>query len=103
MDLLMRRRPPPRAVSGAFLVLGALGWAGAALVPAGCYAPQKPPCAFSCEVDGLCPQDFSCGTDGLCHRAGATGACDLTPPVDSGVEGGADAGIVDGVDGADAF
>lgn len=96
----MKRRPPSRAVSSAFFILlGALGWAAAALVPGGCYAPQKPPCAFSCEVDGLCPQDYSCGTDGLCHRAGATGVCDLTPPLDSGVDSGADVGTDGGVDG----
>jgi hypothetical protein len=107
MDLLMKRRPPLRAVSGTFFVFGVLGWAAAALIPGGCYAPQKPPCAFSCEVDGLCPQDYSCGTDGLCHRAGAAGVCNLTPPLDSGVDSGADTGIDGGLDGgldgADAF
>lgn len=51
---------------------------------AGCYSPSKPPCAFSCAADGLCPPGYSCQADGVCHRDDSTAVCDIPPQIDAG-------------------
>jgi len=58
---------------------------------AGCYSPLKPPCAFSCADDGLCPSGYSCQADGVCHRDDSEAVCDIPPQIDAGDAGADDA------------
>jgi hypothetical protein len=77
-----------------------LGLALLLAAAAGCFSPNRPPCAFSCVDDGICPSGYSCQSDGICHRDDGQGVCVIPPLIDAGQDatdaGSDDAAPADG-------
>ena len=71
-----------------------------AVAVAGCFSPNRPPCAFSCVDDGICPTGYSCQSDGLCHLDDDQGVCVIPPLTDAAPDavdaGSDDAALPDG-------
>lgn len=49
--------------------------AAAALLVAGCYAPETRDCALRCGPEGSCADGLTCGAGGFCRTPGSTGTC----------------------------
>jgi hypothetical protein len=78
------------------LFVARVALAAAAFLPAACFSPMQPPCAFSCADDGVCPAGFTCQADGVCHRDDGPATCDIPPQIDAGDAAATDGSGADG-------
>jgi len=66
--------------------MGVLAAAAAALVVAGCYAPELRDCTVTCDSPGDCASGQVCGSDGMCAAPESAGRCARVAP-DAGLDG----------------